>query len=201
MKTAEQWASEIQKFLSDTGWNPGPGWLAVEHGELAKLVQSIQALACRNVPPLPQLRVSDAIAAEIVQRMSRAVPPPWLNDGCEIKSQPYYKDNHMIIYDEGGHTEEDAAFIAHSRQDMDDLCADRETFLRLLHDSEGIDAYQNGYVAGKKESVTADWVADTLSDLNQKQRLEVMQAIKEAYCQYCGCDQLERKCQCGYGPG
>lgn len=46
-------------------------------------------------------------------------------------------------------------------QDLPDLLADRETLLRLLHDSEGVDAYQNGYRAGleaaKREPPSESW--------------------------------------------
>ena len=57
----------------------------------------------------------DAIAA----RAAAAAAPPWAvwGDECRIEGRD------IIIYDEGGHTREDAEFIAHSRTDVDDLVA------------------------------------------------------------------------------
>jgi len=57
----------------------------------------------------------------IRERAERAMPGPWVTRGnhpideCVIESK---SNDNFCIYDEGGHTKEDADFIANARQDI-----------------------------------------------------------------------------------
>lgn len=52
--------------------------------------------------------------------ISGLAPAPWKASGCHIESAPIHADGgRMVIYDEGGHNDVDAAFIALARNAFD----------------------------------------------------------------------------------
>lgn len=52
--------------------------------------------------------------------LSKLAPAPWKARDCEVESAPINeKGDVMMIYDEGGHNEADAAFIALARNAFD----------------------------------------------------------------------------------
>lgn len=180
---------------------------------LEDIIPQIQAeaiaYACRNVPALPQLRVSDKRAAEMARLHEAGTPGEWYAvyyDETVARHPGWSVDCNMpdVLsvatvhhgYGNDGEMEGNAKFIVAARTGIPNLLADRETLLRLLHDSEGIEAYQRGYLAGKRESVTADWIGDSMADMSPEERVELMRSIEENYCRYCGFDQVERKCHC-----
>lgn len=60
--------------------------------------------------------------AEIRERAEKASPGPWATSD-DMTWDTTVRGPSMTIYDEGGHTREDADFIAHSRQDIPALLA------------------------------------------------------------------------------
>ena len=65
--------------------------------------------------------------------MNKAAPGPWYVDGIRVDNGgPYMGVGGITIFDEGGHTLEDAEFIAHARQDIPDLIAELKRLRREL---------------------------------------------------------------------
>ena len=74
--------------------------------------------------------ITDADLDLIESRANAAAPGPWRREGAEILNDAALRPNvdeagdGIWIYDEGGHAEADAEFIAHARQDVPRLIAE-----------------------------------------------------------------------------
>lgn len=79
-------------------------------------------------------------------RCEAAAPAPWVRDELEILSYGDAASNRrgMVIYDEGGHGEEEAEFIAHARTDIPALLA-------YIDELESCTAFTTSYTIGETE--------------------------------------------------
>ena len=68
--------------------------------------------------------MTDAELAAIESRANAATAGPWELAGCCISKWTDAGDPEMRIYDEGGHSQADAAFIAAAREDVPKLLAE-----------------------------------------------------------------------------
>lgn len=147
MKSADDWAFIAIEAL---GLHTDDG-LASDRPTLINIVRQIQADAANSLPPdvPPGVLLSEERIKEIEGRRQAVKSALWKHDGhcCiqSVRNKP--KQEEMIIYDEGGHGENEAEFIAHTPDDITALLAERRTLLRLLHDSDSLDAYRHGWDA------------------------------------------------------
>lgn len=84
--------------------------------------------------------------AEIRERERAATGGPWKASGCAIFSEHPTED--LAIYDEGGHTEADAAFIAHAREDIPYLLSALDSEREAQLAAEALLKFDGGHLDG-----------------------------------------------------